>query len=76
MKHDHELDTRGLRCPEPVMLLHACLRRAKAGEVIRLMADDPATQRDIPALCSNLGHTLLDSTESDGVWCYFVRKRD
>lgn len=72
---DVELDTRGLRCPEPVMLLHAQLRRLPAGGVVRVRADDPATARDIPALCSNLGHSLLEQTVANGEYVYRVRKR-
>ncbi len=71
----HELDVCGLRCPEPVMLLHAKLRKISGGETIRVRADDPSTTRDIPKLCEHLGHTLLAQSEVAGVFCYFVRKR-
>lgn len=56
---DHFLDTQGLICPEPVMLLHRSIHRAEAGECIEVLATDPATQRDIPNFCRHLGHTLL-----------------
>lgn len=69
------LDARGLRCPEPVMLLHAQLRRLPAGGVVRVLADDPAAARDIPALCSNLGHTLIGQGEPGSDCFYLVRKR-
>lgn len=69
------LDARGLRCPEPVMLLHAQLRRLPAGGVVRILADDPAAARDIPALCSNLGHTLIEQGGQGSECFYRVRKR-
>ena len=56
---DHYLDTQGLICPEPVMLLHKSIRHAQAGEVIEVLATDPATTRDIPNFCRHLGHHLL-----------------
>lgn len=28
-----QLNTRGLRCPEPVMMLHQAIRKSKAGDV-------------------------------------------
>lgn len=71
----HEIDARGLRCPEPVMMLHAKLRKMQGGETVRVLADDPSTARDIPKLCEHLGHALLRHEESDGVYRYFVRKR-
>ncbi len=55
----HLLDTQGLICPEPVMMLHRVIRKADSGEVIEILATDPATTRDIPNFCRHLGHHLL-----------------
>lgn len=55
----HHLDTQGLICPEPVMMLHRVIRKADSGEVIEILATDPATTRDIPNFCRHLGHELL-----------------
>ena len=63
MTSDHlpeiSLDTRGLNCPEPLMMLHQAIRRAAAGQQIRILATDPSTTRDIPKFCLHLGHGLL-----------------
>ncbi len=56
----HELNTLGLICPEPIMLLHKTIRKAAAGDVIHVTANDPATTRDIPNFCRHLGHTLIN----------------
>ncbi|OBX76074.1 sulfurtransferase [Moraxella atlantae] len=55
----HELDTQGLICPEPIMLLHRAIRQAQSGEIIHVIATDPATTRDIANFCRHLGHTLV-----------------
>ena len=55
----HHLDTKGLICPEPVMMLHRVIRKADGGEVVEILATDPATTRDIPNFCRHLGHELL-----------------
>ncbi|PYE41126.1 sulfurtransferase TusA [Psychrobacter fozii] len=55
----HHLDTQGLICPEPMMMLHRVIRKADSGEVIEILATDPATTRDIPNFCRHLGHELL-----------------
>ena len=55
----HHLDTQGLICPEPVMMLHRTIRNAEAGAVIEILATDPATTRDIPNFCRHLGHELV-----------------
>ncbi|WP_104201628.1 sulfurtransferase TusA [Billgrantia saliphila] len=68
-----ELDTRGLYCPEPIMLMHNKVRDMSAGEILKVVATDPATTRDVPKFCSFLGHELLSQQESDGQYLYFIR---
>ena len=72
---DKQLDTRGLYCPEPVMLLHNEVRDMTAGEVLEVLASDPSTRRDIPRFCHFLGHELLlDEEQEDGNFRYLIRK--
>lgn len=71
---DHSLDTSGLFCPEPVMLLHNRVADMQAGETLRVIATDPTTQRDIPRFCRFLGHELLAEEEADGLFVYLLRK--
>lgn len=68
------LDTCGLFCPEPVMLLHNKVRDVEAGAVIEVIATDPSTLRDIPKFCSFLNHQLLEQRESDQKYYYYIRK--
>ncbi len=71
---DHLLDATGLMCPEPVMLLHKSVREAKSGDVIKVLATDPSTRRDIPQFCQFLGHELVEQTETNGNYEYWLRK--
>lgn len=71
---DYLLDTSGLYCPEPVMLLHARVDDMAEGETVRVIATDPTTRRDIPRFCRFLGHQLLAEGEVDGVFEYLLRK--
>lgn len=68
----HELDTSGLSCPEPVMLLHGVVRDANAGEKIVVTATDPSTERDIPKFCRFLGHELVSVQENQGIYKYEI----
>ena len=54
-----QLNTRGLRCPEPVMMLHQAIRKAKSGDTVEVFATDNSTTWDIPKFCLHLGHTLV-----------------
>jgi tRNA 2-thiouridine synthesizing protein A len=71
---DHILDTSGLFCPEPVMLLHNKIRDINSGEVVRVIATDPSTRRDIPKFCTFLGHELLDQQGDEKQFVYWIRK--
>ena len=68
------LDTQGLMCPEPVMMLHNAIRDIAVGELLQVLATDPSTQRDIPKFCAFLGHELVEQSESAGVYHYQIRK--
>ncbi len=72
---DAELDASGLFCPEPVMMLHTKVRELAAGAVLKVTATDPSTQRDIPKFCMFLEHQLLESSEQDGAYTYWIRKK-
>ena len=58
MSEPHFLDTKGLICPEPVMLLHRAIRKISSGELLKVESTDPSSMRDIPKFCMHLGHVL------------------
>ena len=53
------LDTTGLLCPLPVLKLRKHLKFMKIGDVVAILADDPAAAIDIPHFCNETGHTLI-----------------
>ena len=71
---NHELNAVGLLCPEPVMMLHNKVRDMAVGEVLRVVATDPSTTRDIPKFCGFLGHELMGQEETDGQFIYYIKK--
>jgi tRNA 2-thiouridine synthesizing protein A len=56
------------------MLLHAAVRRSEAGGLIRLLATDPSTQRDVVNFCRFLEHELVEQGDADGQFSYLIRK--
>ncbi len=71
---DCELDTCGLRCPEPIMMLHQRIRKMAVGEVVWVRATDPATKKDIAQFCEFLPHELLSASTEDDELQYWIRK--
>ena len=71
---DHTLDTLGLLCPEPVMMVRVQLRKMQIGETVEVIADDPATTRDIPSFCHYMQHSLVEKQDETLPFRYLVRK--
>lgn len=74
MTYQHELDAKGLMCPEPVMMLHVKVKEMASGDKLKVFATDPSTTRDIAKFCSFLGYELLEQQEIEGVFEYLIQK--
>ena len=72
--HDAELDARGLLCPLPVLRARKRLSAMKPGEILKMVASDPAAAIDVPHYCSESGHTLLSSEQQGDLLIFVIRK--
>lgn len=68
------IDARGLLCPLPVLKLQKRIKALDAGNVLELIADDPAAVIDVPHYCNESGNELVKTEERDTSTAYFVRK--
>lgn len=70
-----ELDCRGLPCPAPIIELARHLADVEVGDVLAVVADDPAARYDVPAWCRMREQEYLgEDTADDGVARYLVRR--
>ena len=74
MEHDAELDALGLLCPLPVLKARKRLQALSSGQVLRVLADDPAALIDMPHFCAEAGHVLVSMTEDGAHQVYLLRK--
>jgi tRNA 2-thiouridine synthesizing protein A len=58
----------------PVIELAKALPQVPIGEVIRIVADDPAAAADIPAWCRIRGQEFAGESEVDGSPAFDVRR--
>ncbi len=61
-------------CPEPVFKTRMELDELNVGEVLEVLADDPAAEEDIRSLVKNLGQELLE-VRRDGNIVHLLLKR-
>jgi tRNA 2-thiouridine synthesizing protein A len=65
------LDCLGLKCPLPVVQLARRIMEIEPGQVIEVLADDPAAAPDIAAWCRMRGQELVEADPPR----YQVRRR-
>jgi len=75
MDFDKELDARGLNCPLPILRVKKSLAELAGGEVLKAVATDAGAVKDFQAFCRQTGHELLDSSEADGEYTFFIKKK-
>lgn len=71
---DDELDASGLICPEPLMLVRNRVRGMKKGHVLKIIATDPAADRDFRDFCRFLNHELLETRRDNERLLFWIRK--
>ena len=73
---DKEIDTKGLKCPLPILRAKKALAEMQAGELLKVLATDPAAPRDFAAFAMQTKHELLESTVlEEGVFVLVLRRR-
>ena len=74
MKYDDKIDATGLLCPLHVLKIRKKLNTMDVGEVLFILADDPAAIVDVPHFCNEQGHTLIESKKNDNQLSFSIRK--
>lgn len=69
-----EIDATGLSCPMPVIELAKAVDGLEVGQVVGLVATDPAAQVDVPVWCRMQRQTLLETHQREGSWRFLVQR--
>lgn len=60
------LDTKGDLCPVPVVKASKAIKELAVGQVLEVLATDPASKPDFAAWSKMTGHKLLETSEEAG----------
>ena len=74
-QHDRELDARGLNCPLPILRTKKALNDMQTGNVLKVLATDPASIKDFQAFSRQTGNRLLQQSEADGVYQFYLQRK-
>lgn len=74
MDADETLDAKGLNCPLPILKAKKALKGMDSGKLLELISTDPGSVADFHAFCRTTGNELVDSSEVDGTFTFYIRK--
>ena len=75
MEFDQELDTRGLSCPLPILKTKKSLNGLQSGQVLKIVATDPGSVKDMQAFSKQTGNALLAADEENRTFVFYMRKK-
>ena len=75
MQFDKELDARGLSCPLPILKTKKALNDMASGQVLKVVATDPGSVKDMQAFATQTGNALVSSSEEEKAFVFFLRKK-
>jgi tRNA 2-thiouridine synthesizing protein A len=75
METDKELDTRGLNCPLPILKAKKALADMASGQVLKVLATDPGSNRDFQAFARQTGNELVEQETVGEEFVHYLRRR-
>ena len=69
------VDALGMACPRPILELAAAMKPLQLGDVVLLLADDPAARVDVPAWARMKRQRVASMDDVDGQLRIVVVKR-
>ena len=74
VKPDRTLDCLGLYCPEPIFRTRMELDNMKTGEILEVLADDPAADADIRSLVKRLEQKIIRVSKDGNMVRILIKK--
>ena len=74
VKVNRTLDCIGLYCPEPVFRTRQEIDKMNVGQVLEIIADDPAAEADIQSLLKRTEQELIAIRKDGGRIRFLIRK--
>lgn len=72
---DLEVDACGLNCPLPLLRLKKALIEMSSGEIVRVMATDPAAHLDFGVFSEQTGNVILEFIKEPDKQIFYVKKK-
>lgn len=70
-----EIDTRGLKCPLPILKAKKALADMVSGQLLKVVATDTGSLKDFQAFAQQTGNALVQQDMVDGEYIHILRRR-
>ena len=70
-----EVDASGLLCPLPLLRLKKALMEMSSGDVVKVIATDPAAHLDFGVYIDQAGHQIIEFTKHSNMQIFYIRKK-
>lgn len=70
-----ELDTRGLESPFSMIRIKKMLQKLYPGQILRIVATDAASAKELAMYCNQTGDKLLESQCEGKKFFYTIKKK-
>lgn len=71
---DAQLDASGLYCPLPILRAKKTLIQMSDNSILKLIATDPGSQKDIEAFTQQSDYTLLGTDHTADSYVFYIEK--
>jgi tRNA 2-thiouridine synthesizing protein A len=75
MQIHKEVDARGLNCPLPILRAKKALADMDSGQILKVLATDPGSQRDFAAFAKQTGNEIVETSVEDKTFVFLMRRR-
>lgn len=75
MDCDKELDVSGLLCPLPILRTKQALSPMSSGQLLKVIATDPAAVIDFQVFSDNTGNEILSILQTDDRFIFLLKKK-
>jgi TusA-related sulfurtransferase len=73
-KINKEIDCVGYYCPMPIAMTKEAIDEIEIGQILKIEADDPASEEDIKRWAKRTGHDLLKFEKKGTILTFFIKK--
>ncbi|WP_217125145.1 sulfurtransferase TusA family protein [Hydrogenophilus thiooxidans] len=74
MQFDKTLDARGLNCPLPIVKTKKTLSEMSSGQVLKVIATDPGSVKDMSAFAKQTGNELVGQEQEGNAYVFYLKK--